>query len=233
MKVLCIIPVFNEEKFLKGTITSIKQHNFGVDKFLFFDSGSTDSSGKILKEEKYETITLSKNQGIGNILIKGIDYCIKNKFDVITVIHGGNKMDTKDFETVLSPILKSECDYVYGSRFKENTVTNMPQFRKFSTPLLSNLVSIFYGKTVTDATNGFKAYKVNDILQVLPKYNRKWLYGYAFEGFLFGKMLNSKFNGSEVPVTITYDKSSKHTKIRPFVDYPSIVFPFFLAKLIN
>ena len=54
-----------------------------------------DSSGKILKEEKYETITLSKNQGIGNILIKGIDYCIKNNFDVITVIHGGNKMDTK------------------------------------------------------------------------------------------------------------------------------------------
>ena len=80
MKVLCIIPVFNEEKFLKGTIASIKQHNFGVDKFLFFDSGSTDSSGKILKEEKYETITLSKNQGIGNILIKGIDYCIKNSW---------------------------------------------------------------------------------------------------------------------------------------------------------
>ena len=44
---------------------------------------------------------LKNNKGIGYVLINGIKHAIKNNFDIITVIHGGNKMDTRDFKIIL------------------------------------------------------------------------------------------------------------------------------------
>ena len=62
MKILCLVPVFNEEENLNDTIDSVRKHNFGVDKFLFINSGSTDRSNEILKNTEFETINLSKNK---------------------------------------------------------------------------------------------------------------------------------------------------------------------------
>lgn len=234
MKTLCVVPVFNEEDNLHGTIDSVRKHNFGVDKFLFINSGSSDNSYDILNNSEYETINLPINKGLGFVLINAIDYCIENDYQILTVIHGGNKMDTKDFKTILSPILFENYDCIWGSRFINNSSINMPIFRRASTPVLSQLVSIFYKRKVTDATNGFRAYKIETIMKILPRYNRVWLYGYAFESFLFGKMLNNfQIKSKEVPVTIKYNKGTKNTKIRPIIDYPSIVFPFFLAKFLK
>lgn len=231
MRVLCVIPVYNEEEHLSGTIQSIEENNFGVDKFLFFESGSKDNSKNILQNSNFEFISLEKNLGIGYVLIKGIEYCLENNYQIITVIHGGNKMDTRDFKPILEPLLSKGFDCTWGSRYLEETSFNMPKFRKQITPILSKYVSSFYNEKVTDATNGFRAYKISYILKILPRFNRKWLYGYAFESFLFGKMLNDKTaKKGEVPVTIKYHPSIKNTKIRPIIDYPQIVFPFFLAK---
>ena len=234
MKILCLVPVFNEEDNLNATINSVRQHNFGVDKFLFINSGSTDKSYDILKNSEFDTINLPKNRGLGYVFINAINYCLDNDYQVLTVIHGGNKMDTKDFKTVLSPIIFDNYDCIWGSRFIKDSFVNMPKFRRASTPIISWLVSLFYNRRVTDATNGFRAYKIETIKQILPNYDRTWLYGYAFESFLFGKMLNNpNVNSKEVPVTIKYNKETKNTKIKPILDYPSIFFPFFLAKFIN
>jgi len=234
VKILCVVPVFNEEENLEATIDSIRKHNFGVNKFLFINSGSTDKSYDILKKSEFETINLSKNKGLGFVFITAINYCIEQDYQVITVIHGGNKMDTKDFQTVLSPILYEDFDCIWGSRFINNSFINMPKFRRASTPLISRLVSFFYNKRVTDATNGFRAYKIETIKKILPKYDRTWLYGYAFESFLFGKMLNDfEIKSKEVPVTIKYNKGTKNTKIKPIIDYPAIFFPYFLAKYVR
>jgi glycosyltransferase involved in cell wall biosynthesis len=234
MKVLCVIPVFNEVLNIEKTLDSVRRNHYGVDKFLFINSGSNDGSEKILKNSEYEVLNIEKNKGIGLTLIEGLQYCVENDFDVLTVIHGGNKMDTKDFETILNPILIDGYDCTWGSRFIENSAYNMPEFRKITGRMLSKLVSTFYQTPVTDATNGFRAYKVDLILSVLPSYNRKWLYGYAFESFLFGKMLNAKnIQKKEVPVTIKYNPDKVNTKIKPILNYPAIFIPYFLAKYIK
>lgn len=234
MKILCLVPVFNEAENLNATIDSVRKHNFGVDKFLFINSGSTDKSYDILKNSEYETINLPKNKGLGYVFINAINYCIDKDYQVMTVIHGGNKMDTKDFKTILSPIIFDDYDCIWGSRFINDSFVNMPKFRRASTPIVSWLISLFYNRRVTDATNGFRAYKIETIKKILPKYDRTWLYGYAFESFLFGKMLNNReIKSKEVPVTIKYNIETKNTKIKPIIDYPSIFFPFFLAKYIK
>tara|TARA_A100001015_G_scaffold321286_1_gene451231 strand:- start:1085 stop:1789 length:705 start_codon:yes stop_codon:yes gene_type:complete len=232
MKVLCFIPVFNEETNLQELINDINLNNYEIDEFLFVNSGSTDNSLEIIKQSKYKHISINENKGLGYLFIKAIDYGIQNKFDIFVVLSGNNKMNPADFKKVLDPIIYKNYDFVSGSRYLEDGLAiNTPRFRNTSIPILSKVITLLYGKKITDATNGFRAFKLDKILNLLPKYDQKWLYGYSFETYLFGLVLNSKeIKSIEVPVEIRYKKDIKHTKIKPFLDYPSIVMPFLIAK---
>lgn len=235
MKILCLVPVYNEEANLEKTIESIEHFPYLVNEFLFINNGSTDKSSKILSKKNVKTIKLKKNYGIGYAIILGIEYAINNDFDTIVTIHGGNKMDTRDFKKILDPIVYDNFDFVWGSRYLENSNVNVPKFRKLSIPYLSKIISLFYGIKITDCTNGFRAYRLDTIKKILPRFNRKWLHGYAFETFLAGKAYRFKkdLKMIEVPVTIRYNLGSKNTKIKPIIDYPSILLPFFLARFIE
>ena len=100
--------------------------------------------------------------------------------------------------------------------------------------MFSKAVSFIFNRNVTDATNGFRAFKLSVLLDVLENYDQRWLYGYSFETYLFGLILSKKsIKSKEVPVEIKYKKAEKHTKIKPFLDYPSIIAPFFIAKIVS
>ena len=232
MKVLCFIPVFNEESNLPDLISDINIYNYEIDEFLFVNSGSNDKSLEIIKDSGLKYISLDENKGLGYLFIKAISYCIENNFDIFVVLSGNNKMNPKDLKKVLDPILYKNYDFVSGSRYLEDGLAiNTPKFRDTSIPILSKIVTLLYGKKITDATNGFRAFKLDKMIQLMPKYDQKWLYGYSFETYLFGLALNSKeIKSVEVPVEIRYKKNIRHTKIKPFIDYPSIFIPFLIAK---
>lgn len=235
MKVLCFIPAYNEYSNLHSLISEIKDEHYKIDEFLFIDSGSSDGSLDIIKNSGYNYISLPENKGLGYLFIKAIDYSIKNNFDIFVVLSGNNKMNPADFKKVLDPILFDSYDFTWGSRFIENgKAINTPKFRKTSIPLFSKVVSFIFNRNVTDATNGFRAFKLSVLLDVLEKYDQRWLYGYSFETYLFGLILSKKsIKSKEVPVEIKYKKAEKHTKIKPFLDYPSIIAPFFIAKTVS
>ncbi len=233
MRILCFIPFFNEEENLKNLIERINIHNYKIDEFLFVNSGSTDDSLNIVKKTNYKYLDLNGNKGLGYLFIKAINYAQTNNFDVLVVLSGNNKMNPKDFKTVLDPIINDNFDFIWGSRFlRKDTAIDTPKFREASIPILSKFISILFFRKITDATNGFRAFKISILSEVLEKYDRSWLYGYSFETYLFGLVLgNSKIKSKEVPVEIKYDKEQKHTKIRPVFDYPSIVMPFFYSRI--
>ena len=67
MKVLCIIPVFNEELRLPGLIKDILKYKkidkFNI-KFLIINNGSNDESLNIIKSSTLDYLNLKKNKGI-------------------------------------------------------------------------------------------------------------------------------------------------------------------------
>jgi len=235
MKVLCFIPAYNENSNLKSLINKIKTEHYMIDEFLFIDSGSNDGSLETIKKSGYEYISLKRNRGLGYLFIKALDYSIQNNFDIFVVLSGNDKMNPADFQNILNPIIFDGYEFIWGSRFTDSgKAINTPKFRETSIPLLSKLVSSLFSRHVTDATNGFRAFKIETLLKVLEKYDQRWLYGYSFETYLFGLVLSKKtIKSKEVPVEIRYKKTERHTKIKPFIDYPSIIAPFFIAKILS
>lgn len=233
--VLIFCPVYNEAHHLKNLIEEIKEADF-FGEFIFINSGSTDSSLELIKQSNLNYINLKKNEGIGNVIMEAIKYANKNNFSVLCLIAGNSKMRPKLINNILEPILVENYDFSQGSRYLTDIKTkNMPLFRKVVIPFTSKLFSLIYQKKITDATCGFRAFKLSLVNSASYDIYANWLKKYAFEPYLYSNVLLDKdVRSKEVAITMDYPKKElklKYTKIKPILDYPSLFFPYLIAYL--
>ena len=73
MKILCVIPVFNEYNKLFYLIDQLKENqykNYNL-KYLFINNGSTDNSLSLINKNNFNCLNLKKNKGVGYALMLG------------------------------------------------------------------------------------------------------------------------------------------------------------------
>ncbi len=87
MKILIIIPVFNEEETLRGVILGIRTSLPQAD-ILVVNDGSTDSTGKIAREEGVLILEHPYNMGIGATMQTGFLYALRNGYDIAIQVDG-------------------------------------------------------------------------------------------------------------------------------------------------
>ncbi len=229
MKILCVVPIYNEEARLNdllNDIKSFKKKDVNNIDFLLINNNSTDRSLQIIKKYEFKYMTLSKNRGIGYAFLLGLKIANFLKYEILIHMSGNNKMSPFHIKNVLKPILKNDIDYVSGTRFtfKENYITN-PLFRIISIKLLSYFFSFIFKKKITDATCGFRAFKIKKIYKYFNFFNKRKYYTYGYEYYSYGKILLSKeISSCEADVKMNYPKKGSYSKIRPFIDwYPMII----------
>src|SRR5699024_5302507 len=107
MKVLLIIPAYNEEESILNTINNIKQNKdkftFDVD-YIVINDGSTDSTSKILSENNIEHIDLLLNLGIGGAVQTGYMYAEKMNYDIAVQFDGDGQHDISSLPNLVLPL---------------------------------------------------------------------------------------------------------------------------------
>ena len=179
LKILCIIPVYNEEHRILGLIAKIKKTKRKIKniKFLFVNNGSADNSLNIIKKNKLSYINLKKNMGVGYALIIGLKYAIKKNYDITVHLAGNGKMLPSQIPIFLKQLINNKIDFVSGSRFlKKGGYKSNPLIRIVLIKILSFIVSILYKKTITDATCGFRAFKTKIFKKNIKIFNKKILH---------------------------------------------------------
>lgn len=207
-------------------------------KILIVDDHSTDETPVILKKyikkkHKFVLITHEKNYGIGKSIKDMISFCLKNNFKILTVMAGNGKDNPLQIPRLLDPIIKENYDYVQGSRFlKGGSYKNLPIPRMLLIKGFTLIMSLFTFRWLTDAANGFRAYKISIFKDKRININQDWLNQYEFETYLHYKVLTLGYKFKEVPVSKDYlKKIKKYSHIRPFLDWWKIIKPLFLLKL--
>lgn len=232
MRSLCIVPVFNQASELPLFLEKCKG-KLECDEILFVDDGSNDGSTGLIKQSRFPYLRIDKRQGIGNALIQGTKYAIKNGFDVVVHMAGNGKMLPSEMSRVLRPISSGEADYVWGSRFLPGgRFLNAPNFRLFAIPLFNQIPRILLGKKVSDVTCGFRAYKIEILEQLAHGWDQPWLYKYEFEYFVLAKVLMSAYRYKEVPISMVYPATKKsYSKIVPIISWWSMLKPWLIVRL--
>ena len=221
MKTLCVMPIYNQVSELPDLLEKCRK-NMIADIFLIVDNGSDDGSEKLVRDSGFDFIRLDKNYGIGYALMLGAEKGVEEGCDIIVHIAGNGKMLPAEMERLIRPIKEGKADHVVGSRFLPGGQSpNLPLFRKKAIPWVVNtLVKLLFRTNVTDATNGYRAYKTAILCDKRVKWREKWLYHYQFEYYIYAKALKLGYRSLEVPTSMIYPATGKkYSKIKPFVGW--------------
>jgi dolichol-phosphate mannosyltransferase len=172
------------------------------------------------------------NSGVGKSIKKIITYGIKNNYDICIIMAGNGKDSPLEITKLLKPILENDHDYVQGSRFLPGgSFNNLPSARKFMIKGFTLLVGLFTGFYGTDASNGFRAYKLSVFNDRKININQQWLNRYEFETYLHYKIITLGYRICEVPVSKNYIFDVKdYSKIKPIQDWWKMLRPLILLK---
>ena len=149
MKVLIIIPAYNEEESIKNTITNLKKINNQVD-YIIINDCSKDKTRQICEENNYNIINLPVNLGIGGAVQTGYRFAEENGYDV-AIQH-----DPKYIEEMVKEI-ENGNDLVIGSRFIKKEGFQSTWIRRMGINLYSNIIKVFTHKVIKDTTSGYRA----------------------------------------------------------------------------
>ena len=128
MRVIGVIPAYNEESRIKDVIQACLQY---VDGLVVIDDGS---KSRLLEDSKNSNVTVLRheiNRGQGAALRTGTKAAIKLGADVIIHLDADGQHDPADIPVMLKPILENQADVVLGSRFMGIDPTGMPLVRRW------------------------------------------------------------------------------------------------------
>jgi len=155
MKVLIIIPAYNEEGAIQKTIAKLKKENPEVD-YVIINDCSKDNTLLICKENKFNVIDLPANLGIGGAVQTGYKYAYKNDYDIAIQMDADGQHDPKYIKDLVQAIEEGN-DLVVASRFIDKKGFQSTFLRRMGINLYSGLIKIFSGVTIKDTTSGYRA----------------------------------------------------------------------------
>lgn len=178
-KIGVVVPAYNEEKLIAGTISSIPDY---VDRIIIVDDASKDRTYEIIDNlrtvnDKLVVFRHEKNRGVGAALSTGYTWSRDNDIDITVVMNGDNQMDPSDLIHLLNPIVDDTADYTKGNRLVTGEAWDIiPHIRYMGNSVLTMLTKIASGYWhVTDSQSGYtainkKALNLLPLDNIYPKY---------------------------------------------------------------
>ena len=156
MKILIIVPAYNEEESLPGVIRDLRE-NIRLADILVVNDGSKDATARIAQEAGVAVLNLPFNLGIGGAMQAGYLYAKQGGYDIAVQFDGDGQHLAGEIEKLLRHVREGGADLVIGSRFLDQGGYNTPVFRKSGIWIFSTIISRMLGMRVTDSTSGFRA----------------------------------------------------------------------------
>ena len=218
LKLSVIIPVFNEEKTIEKIIEKVVSVEPKNKEIIVIDDYSSDNTRSILNELKkrfvFTLILNSKNLGKGACLIKALASVTS---DIVIPQDADLELDPADYIKLMEPILKSNADVVFGSRFKKPINKNYILSTLLANRLFTYSINLLYGGYYTDIMTCYKMYKI-EILRSLKLSSQR----FNIEPEIACKVLKNKYKVVEVPISYNPRRWKEGKKIK-WVDTFSIL----------
>ncbi len=168
MKLVVMIPAYNEEETIGKVIREIPREISGVDKVevLVADDGSTDKTVEVAREAGADHVIYNrKNSGLAFTFQKAIDYALSLGADIIVNTDADFQYNQKEIPKLIKPILDGKADIVSGDR-QVNKLDHMVPAKKYGNIIGTKVVEKAAGYKIKDASSGFRAYSKEAALKL-------------------------------------------------------------------
>jgi len=156
IKILVIVPAYNEQKSLPSVILDLRDSVLVAD-ILVVDDGSLDATARIASELGVNVLKLPFNLGIGGAMQAGYHYAQRRGYDIAVQFDGDGQHLALEVKKLLQPVVAGNADIAIGSRFLGQGDYKPSFSRKAGIKVFSTILSCILGTRVTDTTSGFRA----------------------------------------------------------------------------
>lgn len=161
MRVLIIVPAYNEQEALGGLLDEIRA--VAIDKCtietVVVDDGSSDRTAEVAREGGARVLRLCGNLGIGGAVQSGLRLAHREGFDCAVQIDGDGQHPPNELARLLEPASGADAaDLVVGSRYHDTKSFRSTMMRRFGSWFLRMLLRIVARVRISDPTSGFRLY---------------------------------------------------------------------------
>jgi len=163
VKVLIIIPAYNEELNIEKTVNDVK-NNTKYD-YVVINDCSKDNTKKVCEKNEINMISLPVNYGLTSGIQIGMKYAHENDYDIAIQFDGDGQHQAKYLKDLVEKIEKENCDIAIGSRFEKKKKPH--SMRMLGSNIIQFAIKLVTGKRITDPTSGMRAYNKKAIKEFI------------------------------------------------------------------
>lgn len=153
MKLLIIIPAYNEAQNLTYVVNDIKRNCPEFD-YIIVNDGSKDNTVELCKNNSYNLLDLPINLGLAGGVQAGIKYAFENGYDYAIQFDGDGQHQAKYISVLFNNMKTQNSDIVIGSRFVNQKKPN--SLRMAGSNFIQSIIKITTGMKIQDPTSGMR-----------------------------------------------------------------------------
>jgi glycosyltransferase involved in cell wall biosynthesis len=162
VRLLVIIPAFNEQVALKGLLEELRAMPKldGVQlESVVVDDGSADLTAEVARTGQARVLRLCRNVGIGGAVQSGIRLAHREGFDAAIQLDGDGQHPPSEIAKLVEHARGSNApDIVVGTRYRDKDNFRSTLLRRVGSWWIRTLLRVITRVRVTDPTSGYRLY---------------------------------------------------------------------------
>lgn len=202
MKLLVIIPAFNEASVIGSVIQSARK-SLPSASILIVDDGSQDDTYAVSQKHGVMVVRHILNRGLGGAITTGLSFAKLHGYEIAITLDADGQHDPQDALPMIDLITQHNYDIVIGTRLAKGA-RHMPSDRRVLNWLANTLTYVLFGVRTTDSQSGFRAFNRKAIESISLKTERM-----EVSSEVFAEIKRLKLRFAEVPITVIYTHYSR------------------------
>jgi glycosyltransferase involved in cell wall biosynthesis len=163
VRLLIIIPAFNEEEALAGLLAEVRvlqPAELGAEiETVVVDDGSSDRTAEVARAGGARVVRLAHNLGIGGAVQTGLRLAYREGFDFAAQVDGDGQHPPAELARLLEATRTEPApDLVVGTRYADKDNFRSTLLRRLGSWWLRVVLRIVTRQRLTDPTSGFRLY---------------------------------------------------------------------------
>ncbi|HWM90326.1 MAG TPA: glycosyltransferase family 2 protein [Thermoanaerobaculia bacterium] len=152
------MPAYNAEKTLERTYRDLPLD--WVDDVILVDDASRDRTVEIARQLGLHTVVHPKNRGYGGNQKTCYAEALARGADIVVMVHPDHQYDPKYIPELVTPLLRQQCDAVFGSRMLGGKPLEggMPKWKYFANLFLTAVANATFYVFLSEYHSGLRAY---------------------------------------------------------------------------
>lgn len=157
-KIIVVMPAYNAEKTLERTLADIPRP--WVDVIILTDDCSRDGTVALARRLGLTVFVHQRNRGYGGNQKTCYTEALRMGGDIMIMVHPDHQYDPRVIPHLVLPLLRGECDAVFGSRMLGGRPLEggMPKWKYLANIFLTALENAVFYMYLTEYHSGLRAY---------------------------------------------------------------------------